>query len=145
MEVGEGMYLRGMRKPYEYLPTGRKSYLDEQDIVTFLDPPKGLILWTRLLTIPLHIFERRHRLLRLLEPRLISRAWEIAGTRYEDPNLAKRSASKLLSNEDGAISLNIIIAEQMEGMCNWMFCKFQAIFLGRTGRFMDDLCMFPCS
>ncbi|KAL6286860.1 hypothetical protein ACE6H2_011250 [Prunus campanulata] len=101
-------------KPYEYLPTGRKSYLDEQDIVTFLDPPKDLIpldsasynpaayLWKKIDDIPP---ERRHRLLRLLEPRLISRAWEIAGTRYEDPNLAKRSASKLLSNEDGAISL----------------------------------------
>lgn len=33
--------------------------------------------------------------------RLISRAWEIAGTRYEDPKLAERSSSQLLSNEDG--------------------------------------------
>lgn len=30
-------------KPYELLPGGKKAYLDEQDIVTFLDPPKELI------------------------------------------------------------------------------------------------------
>lgn len=33
--------------------------------------------------------------------RLISRAWEIAGTRYEEPKLMNRSSSQLLSNEDG--------------------------------------------
>lgn len=30
-------------KPFEILPSGRKAYLDEHDIVTFLDPPKELI------------------------------------------------------------------------------------------------------
>lgn len=30
-------------KPYEILPSGKKAYLDEQDVVTFLDPPKELI------------------------------------------------------------------------------------------------------
>lgn len=30
-------------KPYEVLPGGRKVYLDEQDVVSFLDPPKELI------------------------------------------------------------------------------------------------------
>ncbi|KAJ7962697.1 WD repeat-containing protein 49 isoform 1 [Quillaja saponaria] len=35
-----------------------------------------------------------------LQPRLISRAWQVAGTRYEDPKLANRTASKLLSYED---------------------------------------------
>lgn len=30
-------------KPYELLPTGRRAYLDEQDVVSFLDPPKELI------------------------------------------------------------------------------------------------------
>lgn len=30
-------------KPYEILPNGKRRYLDEQDIVTFLDPPKELI------------------------------------------------------------------------------------------------------
>ena len=29
--------------PYEPLPSGERAYLDEQDIVTFLDPPKELI------------------------------------------------------------------------------------------------------
>lgn len=40
---GRGYVSSWDEKPYEYLPTGRKSYLDEQDIVTFLDPPKDLI------------------------------------------------------------------------------------------------------
>lgn len=30
-------------QPYEILPNGRKAYLDEQDIVMLLDPPKELI------------------------------------------------------------------------------------------------------
>lgn len=30
-------------EPYEILPNGKKAYLDEQDVVTFLDPPKELI------------------------------------------------------------------------------------------------------
>lgn len=34
--------------------------------------------------------------------RLISRAWQIAGTRYEDPKLAKKTASTL-SSEDGVM------------------------------------------
>ncbi|KAK3035570.1 hypothetical protein RJ639_034775 [Escallonia herrerae] len=96
--------------PYEVLPSGKRAYLDEEDVVTFLDPPKELIpldptsynpaayLWKKIGEIP---EERRHRLLSLLKPRLISRAWEIAGTKYEDPKLAKKSASTLLSNGDG--------------------------------------------
>ena len=34
--------------------------------------------------------------------RLISRAWQIAGTRYEDPKLPKKTASTLFS-EDGVM------------------------------------------
>lgn len=30
-------------KPYELLPGGRRSYLDEQDVVSFLNPPKEFI------------------------------------------------------------------------------------------------------
>ena len=30
-------------KPYEMLRGGRKVYLDEQDVVAFLDPPKDLV------------------------------------------------------------------------------------------------------
>lgn len=41
---GEGAYASPWdEKPYEILPNGKKAYLDEQDIVTFLDPPKELI------------------------------------------------------------------------------------------------------
>ncbi|CAL5361040.1 unnamed protein product [Camellia sinensis] len=100
-------------KPYELLPDGKRAYLDEQDVVAFLDPPKELIpldpssfnpaayLWLKIEDVP---EDRRHRLLHLLEPRLISRAWEIAGTRYEDPMLLKKHASSLLSNGDGVPS-----------------------------------------
>ena len=41
---GESAYVSPWdEKPYEILPNGEKAYLDEQDIVTFLDPPKDLI------------------------------------------------------------------------------------------------------
>ena len=30
-------------KPYEIVDNGKKTYLDEQDVVAFLDPPKELI------------------------------------------------------------------------------------------------------
>nr|XP_023924307.1 uncharacterized protein LOC112035704 isoform X1 [Quercus suber]POE95873.1 hypothetical protein CFP56_23620 [Quercus suber] len=98
-------------KPYEIVDNGKKAYLDEQDVVTFLDPPKELIpldpssynpaayLWKKIEDIP---EERRYHLLNLLNPRLISRAWQIAGTRYEDPKLAKKTASTL-SSEDGVM------------------------------------------
>ncbi|KAF4350949.1 hypothetical protein F8388_021656 [Cannabis sativa] len=101
-------------KPYEILPNGKRVFLDEQDIVTFLDPPKELIpldpasynpavyIWKKIEDIP---EERRHRLLHLLTPLHISRAWQIAGTRYEDPKLAKRSEFNLFSGEDGGMSL----------------------------------------
>ncbi|KAM7253896.1 hypothetical protein ACFE04_031578 [Oxalis oulophora] len=97
-------------EPYEILPSGKKSYFDEQDVVTLLDPPKELIpldsasynpatyLWKKIDEIP---EDRRHRLLDLLKPKLILRAWEMAGTRYDGPNFVKKNASNLLSNEAG--------------------------------------------
>ncbi|GFZ04374.1 hypothetical protein Acr_16g0009980 [Actinidia rufa] len=101
-------------KPYEVLRGGRKVYLDEQDVVAFLDPPKYLVpldpasfnpaayLWKKIEDVP---EERRINLLFLIKPRLISRAWALAGTRYEDPKLLKKSASSLLSsNGDGVQS-----------------------------------------
>ncbi|CAK7323681.1 unnamed protein product [Dovyalis caffra] len=85
----------------------------EEDVVTFLDPPKELIpldpdtynpaayLWSKIEDIP---EERRLRLLSLIkQPRLISRAWEIAGMRYEDAKLAKKCGSDLLCCEDGEV------------------------------------------
>ncbi|KAL0414966.1 UNVERIFIED_CONTAM: hypothetical protein Slati_3328500 [Sesamum latifolium] len=101
---------------YEVAESGQKYYLDEQDVVTFLDPPKELIpldpnsynpasyLWKKIEDIP---EERRHHLLSLLNPRLISRAWEVAGRRYDDPKLTKKSASRLLSDGDSAGSLEL--------------------------------------
>uniref|UniRef100_A0A9I9DV27 Uncharacterized protein n=1 Tax=Cucumis melo TaxID=3656 RepID=A0A9I9DV27_CUCME len=94
-------------KPYELLPNGRIQYIDELDVASFLDPPKELIpldpasynpAAKKIEAIP---EERRHRLLHLLTPRCISRAWGIAGSRYEDPKLVKKMASSLLQNEDG--------------------------------------------
>ncbi|XP_022721255.1 uncharacterized protein LOC111278842 isoform X3 [Durio zibethinus] len=101
-------------KPLEIPRNGKKPYfyLDEMDILTFLDPPNHLIpldptsynpaayLWKKIGDIP---EERRHRLLQLLNPRLISKAWEIAGARYHDPKFLKESASNFLSNKDGEI------------------------------------------
>ncbi|KAK4427475.1 hypothetical protein Salat_1516400 [Sesamum alatum] len=101
---------------YEVSESGQKYYLDEQDVVTFLDPPKELIpldpnsynpasyLWKKIEEIP---EERRHHLLSLLNPRLVSRAWEVAGRRYDEPKLAKKSASRLLSDGDSAGSLEL--------------------------------------
>ncbi|MFS7981173.1 hypothetical protein Hanom_Chr10g00947901 [Helianthus anomalus] len=98
-------------KPYQLLPGGEISYYDERDVVSFLDPPKQLIpidpstynpaayLWKKIDDIP---EERRHRLLTLLNPRLITRAWEVAGTRYDSSKLAKKSSSGLLAAESGA-------------------------------------------
>jgi hypothetical protein len=41
---GERAYVSAWdEKPYEILESGKKAYLDEADIVTFLDPPKDLI------------------------------------------------------------------------------------------------------
>lgn len=98
-------------KPHQVLPGGEISYYDERDVVSFLDPPKQLLpldpssynpaayLWKKIDDIP---EERRHRLLALFDPRLISRAWEVAGTRYDNSNLAKKSSSSLFAVETGA-------------------------------------------
>ncbi|CAL5210404.1 unnamed protein product [Lathyrus oleraceus] len=96
-------------KPFEILPNGKRSYLDEQDVVAFIDPPNNLTpldpasynpasyLWKKIEDVP---EERRHRLLPLIEPRLISKAWQIAGTRYEDLKLVRKSESTLLINSN---------------------------------------------
>ncbi|KAK9281641.1 hypothetical protein L1049_004544 [Liquidambar formosana] len=132
-------------KPYEIIPGGKKAYLDEQDVVTFLDPPKELIpldpasynpaayLWKKIEDIP---EERRHRLLHLLEPRLISRAWGVAGTRYEDPKVAKKLASNLLSNVDGVMSHEFWNCRKSGGpMPIALFNSFKkAIFCGKDGK-----------
>ncbi|KAK1362729.1 hypothetical protein POM88_038290 [Heracleum sosnowskyi] len=92
-------------KPYFDYPVE-----EEEDIITFLHPPKHLIpldpssfnpalyLCKKIGDIP---EERRHRLLSLLNPSLISRAWEVAGTKYDDPKLAKKTASNILRDYDG--------------------------------------------
>ncbi|XP_034695392.1 uncharacterized protein LOC117921582 isoform X1 [Vitis riparia] len=132
-------------KPYDVLSAGRRVYLDEEDVVTFLDPPKELIpldptsynpasyLWKKIEDIP---EERRHRLLHLLKPRLISRAWQIAGTRYEDPMLAKKIASKLLSSEDGVMSLEFWNCRKSGGPLpiSWINFFKKAIFCCKDGK-----------
>ncbi|KAH6793351.1 WD repeat protein [Perilla frutescens var. hirtella] len=103
-------------EPYGTYETGGNYYLDELDVVSFLDPPKDLIpfdpssynpasyLWKKIEDIP---EERRHHLISLLDPRLISRAWEVAGRRYDDDKLAKKSASSLLYDGNCAVSLEL--------------------------------------
>ncbi|KMZ69965.1 hypothetical protein ZOSMA_202G00520 [Zostera marina] len=93
-------------KPFEVLRGGKISYFDEQDVVCFLDPPKELIpidphsynpaafLWKKIGDIP---EERRHRLLHLLNARLVSKLWQSVGTRYEDGKLTKKTTSSILS------------------------------------------------
>lgn len=120
------------------------AYLDELDIATFLDPPKELIpldsssynpasyLWKKIGDIP---EERRHRLLSLLSPRLISRAWEIAGMRYDDPKLAKKSASSLLSNDHGSTSLEFWKCRTSGGplLIAWFNSFKKAVICSRDG------------
>ncbi|KAL2462405.1 Cell division control protein/predicted DNA repair exonuclease [Forsythia ovata] len=131
-------------KPYEVLPSGKIAYLDEQDVVAFLDPPKELIpldpssynpaayIWKKIEDIP---EERRHRLLTLLKPRLISRAWEIAGTRYDNAKLANKSASSLLSNGNGTNSLEMWNCRTSGGPFPISWIKFfqKAIFRHKDG------------
>ncbi|XP_059643064.1 uncharacterized protein LOC132284940 [Cornus florida] len=132
-------------KPYELLPSGKRAYLDEQDVVTFLDPSKDLIpldptsynpaayLWKKIKDIP---EERRYRLLHLLKPGLISRAWEIAGTRYEDLNIAKKSSSSILPDGDGVTLLEFWNCRTSEGPTPiaWMEFFKKAIFRCKDGK-----------
>ncbi|AES86350.1 hypothetical protein MtrunA17_Chr4g0000591 [Medicago truncatula] len=133
-------------KPFEILPNGKRSYLDEQDVVAFLDPPNTLIpldptsynpaayLWKKIEDIP---EERRHRLLLLINPRLISMAWQIAGTRYEDPKLVKKSESTLLisSNKDD-VMLEYYNCRTSGGPMpiSWINSFRKAIFSGKDGK-----------
>ncbi|KDP24900.1 hypothetical protein JCGZ_24278 [Jatropha curcas] len=131
--------------PYEILPNGKKAYLDEEDVVTFLDPPKELIpldphsynpatyLWKKIEDVP---EDRRHRLLSLLKPRLISRAWQIAGTRYEDPNLAKKCASNVLCCRGGETSIEFYNCRSSGGPwpIAWMKSFKKAIFHCNGGK-----------
>ncbi|KAL3511533.1 hypothetical protein ACH5RR_024250 [Cinchona calisaya] len=132
------------------------AYLDEEDVVSFLDPPKQLIpldpscynpasyLWKKIEDIP---EERRHRLLSLLKPRLISQAWEIAGTRYDDPKLAVKSASNLLSDGDDAIPLELWNCRTSGGplAIAWMNFFKKALFYSKErkpyGRFIGGSLM----
>ncbi|KAJ3699078.1 hypothetical protein LUZ61_002783 [Rhynchospora tenuis] len=94
-------------KPYDWAPGGRRYYLDEQDVVSFLQHRSRLIpfeassfnsatyLWKKIEDIP---EERRHNLLRSVKSSLITKAWEVAGMRYQDAKLAKKSGSQFLSN-----------------------------------------------
>ncbi|KAF3538095.1 hypothetical protein F2Q69_00020630 [Brassica cretica] len=154
MEVqgGRGYESPWDERPYETLPTGKKVYVDESDVVTFLDPPKELIpldptsynpaayLWKKIEDIP---EERRHRLLQFIEPRLISRAWEIAGARYENPKLAKMAASKLFSTGgDAEISLEYFNCRTSNGplIISWIKSFKMAVFSSNNGQIYGRVC-----
>ncbi|KAJ8756282.1 hypothetical protein K2173_025094 [Erythroxylum novogranatense] len=147
-------------RPYEILPTGKIAYLDELDVVTFLDPPKDLIpldpasyspaayLWKKIEEIPQ---ERRHRLLRLLNPRLISKAWQIAGARYADPTLAKRIASNLLHWKGEEMPIELYNCKSSGGPLPIAWINFfkKAIFYCNNGnlygRFIGGSVLAPIS
>ncbi|KAK9130226.1 hypothetical protein Sjap_010713 [Stephania japonica] len=132
-------------KPYLVLPGGGRAYLDEQDVVAFIDPPKELIpldsssfnpaayLWKKIGDIP---EERRHRLLYLLKPRLISKLWEIAGTRYEVSNLINKSASRLLSDGGNTLLVEFWNCRKTGGPVTvaWIDLFKKAIFRGQNGQ-----------
>ncbi|PKA49183.1 hypothetical protein AXF42_Ash010868 [Apostasia shenzhenica] len=139
----EGKFLSPWdEEPYEILAGGRKSYLDEQDVATFVDPPKELIpldpesynpaayLWKKIGDIP---EDRRHRLLSSLMPRHIPRVWELAGTRYQDAKLAKQSASSFLTMDDNSITLEYWKCRTSKGPLSfsWLNDFRTAIFHGK--------------
>ncbi|CAD5181018.1 unnamed protein product [Musa acuminata subsp. malaccensis] len=131
-------------KPYELLPGGRRSYLDEQDVVSFLNPPKEFIpidpasyhpaayLWKKIGDIP---EERRHRLLSIVKGRLVSRCWELAGTRYQDAKLAKQNASALLTFENNSTALEFWNCRTSGGPLpvEWLNDFGKVIFHGKDG------------
>ncbi|WOL19702.1 hypothetical protein Cni_G28504 [Canna indica] len=131
-------------KPYELLPGGKKAYLDEQDVVSLLDPPKELIpidpasyntaayLWKKIDDIP---EERRHRLLSTVKGRLISRCWKLVGGRYQDAKLAKQSTSSLLALGDDPLPLEIWNCRTSEGPLpvGWLNGFRTVIFHGKDG------------
>ncbi|EFH63730.1 hypothetical protein ARALYDRAFT_476439 [Arabidopsis lyrata subsp. lyrata] len=154
VQGGRGYESPWDEKPYETLPTGKRVYVDESDVVTFLDPPKELIpldpasynpaayLWKKIEDIP---EERRHHLLQLLEPRLISKAWEIASTRYEDPKLAKMTASKLFSTGDAEISFEYFSCRTSQGplIVSWINFFKMALFRSNNGQIYGRVCGGP--
>ncbi|KAM0939226.1 hypothetical protein DsansV1_C21g0168361 [Dioscorea sansibarensis] len=132
-------------KPYELLPGGKRAYLDEQDVVTFLDPPKGLIpidpdsynpasyIWKKIGDIP---EERRYRLLSIVKPSLIPRIWEVVGTRYQDAKLAKQNASPLLSLDDDPVVMQESWSCQTSKgplPLSWLNDFKKALFRGKNG------------
>ncbi|XP_008779680.2 uncharacterized protein LOC103699427 isoform X2 [Phoenix dactylifera] len=131
-------------KPYELLPTGRRAYLDEQDVVSFLDSPKELIpidpasynpaayLWKKIGDIP---EERRHRLIYTLKARHISRIWELAGQRYHDAKLAKQTASTLFSLEADSIMIEVWSGRTSKGPLPfaWLNDFNKVIFRAKDG------------
>nr|CAD1827865.1 unnamed protein product [Ananas comosus var. bracteatus] len=131
-------------EPYELLPGGRRAYLDEQDVASFLDPPKELIpidpdsynpasyLWKKIGDIP---EERRDHLLSTLKSRHISRMWELAGTRYQDVKLAKQSSSPLLSMSGSSPALEVWTCRTSKGALPvpWFNDFKKVIFRGKDG------------
>lgn len=110
----------------------------------FIDPPKELIpidpdsynpaayLWRKIGDIP---EERRHRLLYMLKDSLISKIWELAGTRYQDDKLAKQSSSTLLHMEGDSTELEYWGGGTSKGPLpfSWMNGFRKVIFRGMDG------------
>ncbi|XP_078434100.1 WD repeat protein isoform X2 [Wolffia australiana] len=131
-------------EPFEILPSGKIVHLDVQDIVTILEPPKELIpldpasynpatyVWKKIGDIP---EARRHQLLLLLKPRLVSRLWAVAGSRFDDPKLMKKSASSLTSMQDAEWSREFWTCQKSLGPfpISWVNNFKKVLFRGQDG------------
>lgn len=75
------------------------------------------------------LFAAAQLLISVNSHRLISRAWHIAGMRYDDPKLAKKSASSLLSDGNDATSLEFWKCRTSGGLLTFlsMFPGFYSV------------------
>ncbi|KAL2612054.1 hypothetical protein R1flu_023746 [Riccia fluitans] len=132
--------------PFRLLDNGQKVYLDELDVISLLDPPKYLrpfqafsynhaaFLWKKIGDIP---EERRHRLVDLLLPWQITKMWEIAKLKHDDPDIFAEDAESLISKPALQYPGKPIVWEGRTTNAPWYyrpFTRFQKIFFSKNGK-----------
>ncbi|KAG6555497.1 hypothetical protein Mapa_002732 [Marchantia paleacea] len=132
--------------PFRLLENGQKVYLDELDVISLLEPPTYLrpyqsfnynhaaFLWKKIGDIP---EERRHRLLDLLLPRQITKLWEIANLRYDDPDLFVEDAGGLIYKPALQNPGKPIVWDGRVTNVPWYytpFSRFQKVFFSKNGK-----------
>ncbi|KAL3682983.1 hypothetical protein R1sor_001005 [Riccia sorocarpa] len=146
VEPASGMEVPEGEDPFRLLDNGQKVYLDELDVISLLDPPPYLrpfqashynhaaFLWKKIGDIP---EERRHRLLDLLLPRQITKMWEIAKIKYDDPDIFVDDAESLISKPALENPGKPIVWDGRVTDAPWYyrpFTRFQKIFFSKNGR-----------